>query len=79
MTKATEKRWIVDADYPAMNLKELAENIARDYARQILNDEEFEQFCEKQDAYLEEIRRKAEAYSRNRYFPGCYGDALTDC
>ena len=79
MTEATEKRWIVDADYPAINLQELAENITREYSRQILKDEEFKQFCEKQEEVFTKMREEVEAISCDRYFPGCYGDALADC
>ena len=73
------KTWIVDADYPAMSMTEMVENVTRECARRLMNDEDYHEFCDRQDAFFAKLAAEASEYSRTHYFPGCYGDAMTDC
>lgn len=73
------KTWIVDPDYPAMNMTEMVENVTRECARRLMNDTEYNEFCDRQDALFKRLADEVAEYSRTHYFPGCYGDALTDC
>lgn len=75
----TVKTWIVDEEYPAMNMDEMVENVTRECAKRLMNDTEYAEFCKLQDALLQSRAAAAAEYASNRYFPGCYGDALEDC
>ena len=72
-----EKTWKVDEF--VLTMDEMAECVTRDYARSAMNDEEFAVFCKKQEEKRREYEERVKEYSRKHYFPGCYGDALTDC
>lgn len=50
-----------------MTMDELVENITREFAKEILNEEEFKTFCDKQDAMLENMRKKDEEYAWTHY------------
>ena len=73
------KTWIVDEEFPAMNINEMAENVTREYAKSVMNETEYAEFCKLQDAYLQSRADAANEHASNHYFPGCYGDALEDC
>lgn len=79
MLNITEKTWLVDEDYAPLTMVEMAENVTRAYARRVMNDAEFAMFCDLQNAFMEKNRAAALEYARTHYYPGCYGDALTDC
>ena len=73
------KTWRVDEDYAPLTMKEMVENVTYECARRLMNDEDFKTFCELREEWEKERRLAIEEYSRTHYFPGCYGDALTDC
>lgn len=57
----------VDGEVYEMSMEELAENIARDFAKEILTEEEYKTFCEKQEAIWERNRKKMEEYAYTHY------------
>ena len=73
-----EKRYFVNEDYPSETWESIL-GLTKDCARSILNDEEFAEWCKDHEAEMEAYRKRVEEYSRTHYFPGCYGDATTDC
>ena len=75
----TVKTWIVDEEYPAMNMSEMVENVTRECAKRLMNETDYTEFCKLQDVYLQSRADAAAEYARTHYFPGCYGDALEDC
>jgi hypothetical protein len=50
-----------------MTLEELAHNITRTFAKELLNEEEIELFCEKQDKFFLRQRNEVEEYARTHY------------
>ncbi|MBO5917250.1 MAG: hypothetical protein J6Q14_00580 [Oscillospiraceae bacterium] len=78
-TNTTPKTYIVDPDFPGLTLQELAEQVHPQCARRLLNDEEYAEFLKLQAAHFELTAAQAREYAETHYFPGCYGDALTDC
>lgn len=54
-------------------------NYTAEYARTIMNDEEYAEWYADLKARLKLNEEAIEEYSNTHYFPGCYGDPLTDC
>lgn len=50
-----------------------------EYARTIFNDEEYAEWYADLKARLKAYEAEQEEYANTHYFPGCYGDPLTDC
>ena len=60
-------RFEVDEEIYEMTMDELAENITRQFAKEILSEEEFNEFIQKQDAMLARIEKETEEYARTHY------------
>ena len=73
-----EKKYYVNEDYPAESWNSIL-GLTKDYAREILSDEEFEEWCKDREAMDEAYRKRVEEELSHVYFPGCYGDPLVDC
>jgi hypothetical protein len=73
-----EKRYYVNEEYPAETWESIL-GLTSETARRILNDEEYAEWRKERDAQDKAYRERVDAYSRTHYFPGCYGDPLTDC
>lgn len=54
-------------------------NFTAEYARTIMNDEEYAEWYADLKARMKLNEEAIEEYSSTHYFPGCYGDPLTDC
>lgn len=66
-----EKTWEVE-EGQYLTMDEMVDNVTRSFARSVMNDEEFDEFCKKQDAKIKEHDEKQKNYGRTHYFPGCY-------
>lgn len=60
-------RFEVDEEIYEMTMDELAENITRQFAKEILSEEEFKEFVEKQHEFFEKQREEIEEYARTHY------------
>lgn len=60
-------KFLVDGEEYEMTIEELAQNITREFAKELLNNEDFEKFCKKQDEFFEKQREYAEEYARTHY------------
>ena len=57
----------IDNETYTMTLEELAQNITREFAKELLNKEDYEMFCKKQNEFFEEQRTEVEEYARTHY------------
>lgn len=53
--------------------------ITPEYAHTIFNDEQYAEWYADLKARLKTYEAVQEELANTRYFPGCYGDPLTDC
>ena len=53
--------------------------ITRECAERIMTSNDFKKWCELTSELLTKQYKEQEEYARTHYFPGCYGDPLTDC
>ena len=65
MTK--KYRFEIDNEVYEMTMEEMAENITRTFALEILNNEEYKEFCEKQEEFFEKSKKEAEEYAYTHY------------
>ena len=72
------KRYYVNEDYPSETWESILA-LSEEAARKILTDEEFAEWLKDRDAMMKASAEEAKRYSETHYFPGCYGDAWTDC
>lgn len=75
MSKERTYRFEVDNEVYEMTMNELAQNITREFAKEFLNKEEFEVFCDKQNEFFEKQREEVEEYARTHYIPDELRDA----
>ena len=66
----------IDNETYEMTMKDLAMNITRIFAKELLNDEEFKEFCKVQESFFEDQRKKVEEYSRTHYIYNELRDAF---
>lgn len=59
--------FIIDGETYEMTMEELAQNITRTFAKELLNDTDFEVFCKKQHEFFEKQREEVEEYARTHY------------
>lgn len=57
----------IDGETYKMTMEELAQNITRTFAKELLNDTDFEIFCKKQYEFFEKQREEVEEYARTHY------------
>ena len=57
----------IDGETYEMTMEELAQNITRTFAKELLNDTDFEIFCKKQYEFFEKQREEVEEYARTHY------------
>ena len=53
--------------------------IVPEYARTLYNDAEYAEWYADLKARLKAYEEHLEEFGNTHYFPGCYGDPLTDC
>ena len=75
MSKERTYRFEIDNEVYEMTMEELVQNITRTFAEELLNEEEFKMFCEKQNEFLEKQRKEVEEYARTHYIPDELRDA----
>jgi hypothetical protein len=73
-----EKRYFVNEDYPSETWESIL-GLTAECAETILSEEEFKEWRKDRDAQERAYAERVAEYSRTHYFPGCYGDPLTDC
>ena len=60
-------------------VEECVGTITRECAARIMTLDDFKLWCRLTNELIEKQRKEQEEYARTHYFPGCYGDPLTDC
>lgn len=65
--------FMVEDETYTMTIAEMAENLTRDFAREILSAEDFKEFVKAQDAFMKAQADAAAEYARTHYIPSDYG------
>lgn len=60
-------RFEIDNETYEMTMEELVQNITREFAKELLSEEEYKVFCEKQNEFFETQRKEVEEYARTHY------------
>ena len=60
-------RFEIDGEVYEMTMRELAQNISREFAKSLLSEEEYNEFCETQENIWTEQRLANEEYCRTHY------------
>lgn len=60
-------------------VEEAVGQITKECAKRIMTTDDFEKWCKLTAELLERQHKEQEEFGRTHYFPGCYGDPLTDC
>ena len=62
-----------------LTVEESVGQITKECAKRIMTPDDFDKWCKLTAELLERQRKEQEELGRTHYFPGCYGDPLTDC
>ena len=67
---------LIEEETYEMTMEEMAGCLTRNFAKEVLSAEDFEEFVKTQDELLERQRKEVEEYARTHYIPDELRDAI---